>query len=764
MLREPRHTTDVQGWVPDLSTGPDADFVDMKFDMHTGSSLPVYQDIGLAPAMSSGPVPQAMPASLVAGPSFSFQQQHHRSQYQYVAPPNHLPSPPTTRNNSPITHFSTLYDESSPATASSRALSAMVVSRCPNPAMPANGSSRLGGLPTPAASSAASSAVAPKRPKNSTQRKKERKLAENANYVPRPRNSFIIFRTDFVKSKMEGKGVNGSVPGCRSASASGSGSGGEDDEPSSSLSKQASEVWNKMSDTEKEPWQKLAEEEKQEHARKYPNYRYRPSRQTHQQTPQHPSFHGAPAPGVDRGEYTSSLSDSGYRSDQPLNAPIMHDQHGTQRFRHPEHPQSFSPYAMTNRLALPSVSSALGATLTSAPEYFSMPQLYQSNIVPMPHLHSRVNNNVPNGVSVNTPQTHILSGSSSCPTSPDKDDYAERDGVSPLSSVSSLPTSPPQSPEEIAGCMGPFYITTMSSQDQASLSASSTHVQQRFVSSSSRTVCGIVGIFTSGCHAHDDDLSLTTSSDQNDVGDLDNSLCSIYTPSQVPAHSTSTTTTSPLSPLPLFPQHMTPLKAVAYIHTSTHQIPKVSASSLESALIDTTELPRSNVGQSTTPNDGDSDVSTVRESHSIGGSAEVSPTDASEPSSGDVVHSISPSILPSPVQAYATTNTTPVAVGGDPCQVGEVYGLAVDLGLAGNEASNSMLQDGFPSQEYGSNYSFGSGELELTFSDYLPFGLWSQSMSGSATTGNGVVEYRSSHQDWSENVGSDLAAMEDVRY
>ncbi|KLO15320.1 HMG-box, partial [Schizopora paradoxa] len=76
---------------------------------------------------------------------------------------------------------------------------------------------------------------------------------------PRPRNSFIIFRTDFVaKHKKEAEAA------------------GDGDGDVRSLSKQASEVWNKMSEAEKVPWQERAEEEKRDHARKYPNYRYRP--------------------------------------------------------------------------------------------------------------------------------------------------------------------------------------------------------------------------------------------------------------------------------------------------------------------------------------------------------------------------------------------------------------------------------------------------------------------------------------------------------
>ena len=51
---------------------------------------------------------------------------------------------------------------------------------------------------------------------------------------------------------MEAEGRSGAGSGSAAISGSGSASGGEDDESPSSLSKQASEVWNKMTDEEKE--------------------------------------------------------------------------------------------------------------------------------------------------------------------------------------------------------------------------------------------------------------------------------------------------------------------------------------------------------------------------------------------------------------------------------------------------------------------------------------------------------------------------------
>lgn len=107
------------------------------------------------------------------------------------------------------------------------------------------------------------------RPRSSTERKIARKRAENANYIPRPRNSFIIFRTEFVLRKTGGGSVSGKNAHADS----------DDDEASGTLSKQASEVWHRMNDAEKQPWVERAEQEKRDHAAKYPNYRYRPVRQ-----------------------------------------------------------------------------------------------------------------------------------------------------------------------------------------------------------------------------------------------------------------------------------------------------------------------------------------------------------------------------------------------------------------------------------------------------------------------------------------------------
>ena len=128
-----------------------------------------------------------------------------------------------------------------------------------------------------------------KKPRSSTERKMDRKRAEDANYIPRPRNSFILFRNDFVerhKQRAEALGLTTAAVSAAAVGASlgrraSSSSDDDDDEGGTSrtLSKQASDIWNNMSDAEKAPWQEAAEDEKREHAKKYPNYRFRPKRQ-----------------------------------------------------------------------------------------------------------------------------------------------------------------------------------------------------------------------------------------------------------------------------------------------------------------------------------------------------------------------------------------------------------------------------------------------------------------------------------------------------
>lgn len=82
-------------------------------------------------------------------------------------------------------------------------------------------------------------------------------------WVARPRNEFILFRCDYVrKHSREGKRVR-RPPGA---------------EAEKTLSKQAAEAWHHLSPEERLYWKERANGERNEHARKYPDYRYRPKK------------------------------------------------------------------------------------------------------------------------------------------------------------------------------------------------------------------------------------------------------------------------------------------------------------------------------------------------------------------------------------------------------------------------------------------------------------------------------------------------------
>lgn len=85
--------------------------------------------------------------------------------------------------------------------------------------------------------------------------------ADSAEHVPRPANSFILFRTDFVKKNPK----------------NGSGSSNQID-----LNPDASEAWNALSNFEKSRWKAKALEIVEEHKRKHPNYKYSPTKKKSQ--------------------------------------------------------------------------------------------------------------------------------------------------------------------------------------------------------------------------------------------------------------------------------------------------------------------------------------------------------------------------------------------------------------------------------------------------------------------------------------------------
>lgn len=82
-------------------------------------------------------------------------------------------------------------------------------------------------------------------------------------WVARPRNEFILFRCDYVrKHSREGKRIR-RAPGA---------------EAEKTLSKQAAEAWHHLPREERLYWKERANGERDEHARRYPDYRYRPKK------------------------------------------------------------------------------------------------------------------------------------------------------------------------------------------------------------------------------------------------------------------------------------------------------------------------------------------------------------------------------------------------------------------------------------------------------------------------------------------------------
>jgi len=75
-------------------------------------------------------------------------------------------------------------------------------------------------------------------------------------YIPRPRNAFLSFRSDLIQ---QSDFLINLVNDHRE------------------LSKFAGVMWRKMSDNQKKPWFEKAEEERRHHSRIYPGYRYSPA-------------------------------------------------------------------------------------------------------------------------------------------------------------------------------------------------------------------------------------------------------------------------------------------------------------------------------------------------------------------------------------------------------------------------------------------------------------------------------------------------------
>ena len=83
--------------------------------------------------------------------------------------------------------------------------------------------------------------------------------------VARPRNAFIIYRCSWIQVYLSQQGSR-----MRTVPLS-----GQPQEPS--LSMRAAMAWRQLSPTEKQPFEELAKQEREEHAIRYPFYRFSPS-------------------------------------------------------------------------------------------------------------------------------------------------------------------------------------------------------------------------------------------------------------------------------------------------------------------------------------------------------------------------------------------------------------------------------------------------------------------------------------------------------
>lgn len=96
----------------------------------------------------------------------------------------------------------------------------------------------------------------------SSDRRAQRNRNRDPSWIPRPRNAFIIFRCEYSREHAQ--------------SAQGSQNDPDSDTSVKTLSKRAAEAWKQLSASERERYKILADREREEHARLYPNYRFRP--------------------------------------------------------------------------------------------------------------------------------------------------------------------------------------------------------------------------------------------------------------------------------------------------------------------------------------------------------------------------------------------------------------------------------------------------------------------------------------------------------
>jgi len=191
-------------------------------------------------------------------------------------------------------------------------------------------------------------------------------------WVPRPRNAFIIFRCEFSRD----------YAASNSKDSSGSTRHQHSDK---TISKRAGEAWRRLSERERRSYKVLADLERQEHAKRNPNYRFRPVKRpksiTSRRTRSHPATANVVAADDQRpqSEGTSSVADVGYfQEPQPPQWALE------RRFSAPDayHPQ----WGMDNRFSTPASISPPQWALErrfSAPDV-SHPQWGMDNRFPTP--------------------------------------------------------------------------------------------------------------------------------------------------------------------------------------------------------------------------------------------------------------------------------------------------------------------------------------------------------------------------------------------
>ncbi|EIW85590.1 hypothetical protein CONPUDRAFT_162758 [Coniophora puteana RWD-64-598 SS2] len=115
----------------------------------------------------------------------------------------------------------------------------------------------------------------------STIRRFSRKAADDPNYIPRPRNAFIIFRCDYTeKHKLD----NAAAAACNKDGSS------KPNLPAKTLSKRAAEAWRALPEAAKEEWKIRAKQEALVHQETFPEYKFRPAKPNSRSTGDaHPS-------------------------------------------------------------------------------------------------------------------------------------------------------------------------------------------------------------------------------------------------------------------------------------------------------------------------------------------------------------------------------------------------------------------------------------------------------------------------------------------